>query len=398
MSLSRRARSKRYLVVAVAVFALGAIAAASPSSQPSGRTASSTTASVLSSVLASELGAGPPLSAVQAGLSLFPTPPTGFSPLDATAAQLAEYGFAPRPPAGDDQTWVAAMSNWRYNLSDPVIRDLANRPGSVPSQEAGTSPDSIGRNYGFYDSYGYSGNVTGSLLAPEVNKPNGYYEVEASWTIPTVAPTNSNSYSTIWPGIGAYGGGTLVQAGTEQDYLTGSGATYYAWYEACCRTDPIERMVQNFPVHPGDTMFVDVDLNDSSAPAAYSTLVGYDIVDETTGEGMSILENFSPLSGGDADFVLEDPCIGSVGGVCVDRPMLADFETMAFSGAFWGLQKPDNPPDSEYSGACIGEDVHRDPHDATLVPVPPGIPLANPEAFTDPDGCDFPIVRVNPGV
>ncbi len=357
------------------------------------------------SALAAELRAGPPLSAAQAGLTTFPTPPAGFNPTDASAAQLSEYGFAPRPPAGEDQAWVAAMSHWRYNLVDPVIQNLANRPGTRPqasTPENSAAPDSIGSNCGFFQLL-YAGNARASapecpLYEDEAYQPNGYYGVQAGWTVPTVTPTAKNSSSAIWPGIGGYAdldglsNDSLVQAGTEQDYVAGSGAGYYAWYEACCTTDPDQRVISNFPVHPGDVMFVDVDLLASNAAASYSTLVTYDIINETTGEGLSIDENFSPPSGGEAEFIVENPCYTPG----CHQQMLADFGTIAFTGAFWGLQMPDNPPISEYSGACIGEEDHIDPHIATQTPVPPGIPLANPEAFTDSDGCNFPVARVNP--
>ncbi len=49
----------------------------------------------------------------------YPQPPTGFDPTTATASQLQEYGFPPRP-AGDStsaaqQGWLQAMAAWKVS-------------------------------------------------------------------------------------------------------------------------------------------------------------------------------------------------------------------------------------------------------------------------------------------
>ncbi len=69
---------------------------------------------------------------------------------------------------------------------------------------------------------------------------------------------------------------------------------------------------------------------------------------------------------------------------------------MGFSGAYFGGQVPANSPD-EYFGGCVGDYYHFDPHMATSLSFPPGVPIANPEAFSDSGGCNFPVVRVNDG-
>jgi hypothetical protein len=337
--------------------------------------------------LVTDLGAGPPLTPGQAHLTLYPSPPPGFRPLSATSAQLSEYGF-PQRPRGNATNWRNALNDWRSRLTDPTIRVLKNRPGL----SANDRTSSIGGNKGYYDT-GYAGNANGQIAY----QPNGYYQVQAGWTVPSVTPTAVNSYSSIWPGIGAYASlnhlpnDTLVQAGTEQDYINGSGSTYYAWYEACCNTDPYQNMVSNFAVHPGDRMFINITLLVSNQDAAYSTMVGYDIENLTTGQDFPMVESFGPPSGGDAEFIVERTCVYNN---C--DPMLADFSPIMLTGTNWGIQFPNNPPYSEYSGACVGQDFHFDPHMATSTPVPPGIPVADPEAFTDPYGCNFPVLRVNP--
>lgn len=56
----------------------------------------------------------------------YPQPPSGFDPAKATAAQLDEYGFPPRPPGDASnpqvraalQAWLTAMRSWKS--TDPV--------------------------------------------------------------------------------------------------------------------------------------------------------------------------------------------------------------------------------------------------------------------------------------
>lgn len=54
--------------------------------------------------------------------------------------------------------------------------------------------------------------------------------VNASWTVPEVKPSENNTFSGVWVGIGGYGEDTLIQRGTEQEYIDGK-VPYYSWYE-----------------------------------------------------------------------------------------------------------------------------------------------------------------------
>ena len=51
----------------------------------------------------------------------------------------------------------------------------------------------------------------------------------AAWTVPSVGPTKSPSYSAAWVGIDGFTNSSLIQTGTEQDYYSG-GAHYAAWW------------------------------------------------------------------------------------------------------------------------------------------------------------------------
>ena len=54
--------------------------------------------------------------------------------------------------------------------------------------------------------------------------------VSGSWTVPKVAISDSDSFSSVWIGIGGALDTTLIQVGSEQDSLLGH-AVYSIWYE-----------------------------------------------------------------------------------------------------------------------------------------------------------------------
>jgi peptidase A4-like protein len=47
---------------------------------------------------------------------------------------------------------------------------------------------------------------------------SGYTSATATWTVPSVSPTSSDTYSAAWVGIDGYGNSDLIQAGTESNY------------------------------------------------------------------------------------------------------------------------------------------------------------------------------------
>jgi hypothetical protein len=70
---------------------------------------------------------------------------------------------------------------------------------------------------------------SGYMVAPDSQSPL-VTSVSASWTVPQVMPSENNTFSGVWVGIGGYGEDTLIQTGTEQEYIHGR-VSYYAWYE-----------------------------------------------------------------------------------------------------------------------------------------------------------------------
>jgi hypothetical protein len=119
--------------------------------------------------------------------------------------------------------------------------------------------------------------------------------VSSSWTVPRVTVTSDNSFSAIWIGIGGYGDTTLIQAGTEHDFINGL-EVYSAWYELL----PGES-VNITTVHPGDKINASIMLIDSTTNAW-----SINIHDTTTGQkfNKSFTYNSSRLS---AEWIVERP-------------------------------------------------------------------------------------------
>src|SRR5215475_16026543 len=71
--------------------------------------------------------------------------------------------------------------------------------------------------------------VETNLASPQANV---FTDVQATWVVPSVIPSASNTYSSTWIGLDgdSKSSKTVEQIGIEQDYINGK-AVYYAWYE-----------------------------------------------------------------------------------------------------------------------------------------------------------------------
>ncbi|MDG6924232.1 MAG: hypothetical protein JRN67_13195 [Nitrososphaerota archaeon] len=107
-----------------------------------------------------------------------------------------------------------------------------------------------------------------------------------SWIVQTVSASSSNTYSSQWVGIGGYFDSTLIQTGTESDYVSGA-ASYNAWYELL----PASETPISMTVSPGNVINASVVCVSSCTSSTQSWNITLD--DVTTGAHFSIVTSYS---------------------------------------------------------------------------------------------------------
>jgi hypothetical protein len=144
---------------------------------------------------------------------------------------------------------------------------------------------------------------------PEVTSVNG------SWTVPSVSAVGVDAFSAVWVGIGGQYGNSLIQVGTEQNWISG-GPVYSAWYE----TLPDQSItIDSMQVSAGDRIEASVTLLDSD-----SDLWSVAITDLSTSQSFQTNLTYDPgrLSG---EWIVERPDVNGV------TSTLADFGTVTFT-------------------------------------------------------------------
>jgi hypothetical protein len=93
-----------------------------------------------------------------------------------------------------------------------------------------------------------SGNWSGYAL--ERKKRGAYHSISGYWLVPPVKCSKKNGYSSAWIGIDGFNNSSLIQTGTEQEYVNGK-KIYYAWWEIL----PAPETKIPYPVSPHDLMY-----------------------------------------------------------------------------------------------------------------------------------------------
>jgi hypothetical protein len=139
--------------------------------------------------------------------------------------------------------------------------------------------------------------------------------VSGSWTVPTVKDIGTDAYSSVWVGVGGQFDTSLIQVGTEQDYVNGAQA-YSAWYEML----PNNLVpINSIHVSPGDQMQASISLAD---PNTNTWTIS--ISDQTSGE--SFQQNFQYTSQKlSAEWIVERPQVNNA------LVNLANFGSVTFS-------------------------------------------------------------------
>ena len=141
---------------------------------------------------------------------------------------------------------------------------------------------------------------SGYMVAPDVQDQSPLVTgVNASWRVPEVKPSENNTFSGVWVGIGGYGEDTLIQTGTEQECIDGK-VTYYSWYELL----PAHLVrISDFKVRPSDVIMASISL---ASQNSNTWLI--EINDVTRGEHFkkTVVYNSSMLS---AEWIVERPLV-----------------------------------------------------------------------------------------
>lgn len=105
-----------------------------------------------------------------------------------------------------------------------------------------------------------SANWCGYAALTDLKKPKkgSVTQVEGFWTVPEVAPSINNSFSSIWVGIDGFKGSTVEQIGTEQDWH-GGAAHYFAWFEMFPKQ---AFKIKDFTIFPGSNVAARVRFNE----------------------------------------------------------------------------------------------------------------------------------------
>jgi hypothetical protein len=157
----------------------------------------------------------------------------------------------------------------------------------------------------------------------------GFTAVTGTWHVPEVqTPTKKrllkkSAYSSTWVGIDGFNNRSLIQAGTEQDWVRGR-ALYQAWWELFPAP---ETPIPSMTIHPGDAISVSITRGVPNWTIS--------VTDTTSGQSFSSSHAYHG-PGASAEWIQEAPTLGRrVATLAVDS--LAVFDHGTANGASPGL-------------------------------------------------------------
>lgn len=232
------------------------------------------------------------------GIVHMPVPPAGWSPLTASDADLARYGYPARPAGEDDlSAWNQDWATYKSTPTPSLCVVPASDPGSV------FNSTDYSRNWGGYISEAASGN--------HYVAASGEYDQPAHLSTPCAGNKQSE-----WVGLGGYqrrsdNSAGLIQVGTG---INTSGP--YAWYEwvgldSSGNSIGIpQHEITSLNINAGDHIHVSVFYATSNDQADFI------VQNETTGTSQSVLKTVNQsafFDGRDGDFIIERPTSSTTG-------------------------------------------------------------------------------------
>jgi Peptidase A4 family len=212
---------------------------------------------------------------------------------------------------------AVALAGLAAGLALAVVPAVAS---ASPSRHVNSLDHVVGHTKSAQQSSNWSGYAeTGS----------GFTNASATWTVPSVSASGSDTFSSAWVGIDGDGNSNLIQTGTESDY-SGGQASYYAWWEIL---PAAETPIDSLSVSPGDSITASV------AQASGSTW-NISLTDNTTGRSFSTQQQYGG-SGSSVEYIQEAPEING------QISQIADFSPFDFSGLTVNGGSPNLTADDE---------------------------------------------------
>jgi hypothetical protein len=251
----------------------------------------------------------------------FTLPPDGFDPLNASAAELAVYGFPERPT---DPRFLARF-NGHYSRLKGRLRCIEPtftlRPSLRPAKVAGAD-DVAGATVPFW-----SGAV---VYAPQ---GESFQWMQAEWVVPNVSTaitagsaigTTASPYTAVsWVGLG---NSSLLQAGAGGQISPNGTPSFFLWHEWL---PPGWVTINNLPVNAGD--LITVMICTPSGKGSTSSTIYF----SNNTQGLQTSYNLSwpnvsgstPFLGDQAEWIVERPAV--TGGLAI----LPNYGDVFFSSA-----------------------------------------------------------------
>jgi Peptidase A4 family len=249
------------------------------------------------------------------GVTAAAEPPAWLDPLTATDADLAAYGFPPRP---DAQTQPERLRSWQRAMAHPkhlivpnlgitnVTHSLTRAVQVLPNNpQVNPEPPVPYDNATAFETPNWSAAVA---VLSDVSSfgASSFHTISAEYVVP-VAPQPTGDCTATWESswVGIDGdsdlSSDLLQAGTESDASCES-QNYFAWYQWLPQ-NPTAVPITNFPVSPGDDIWIEVW--NTSATEGYAYIFNY-----ATGQAVNL--SFQAISGtqlvgNTAEWVVERP-------------------------------------------------------------------------------------------
>ena len=161
---------------------------------------------------------------------------------------------------------------------------------------------------------------SGYVVSSDLGNPQPYVTgIRASWIVPNAFPTSIDTYSSAWIGIGGFQPDkTLIQTGTEHDYVNGR-EFYSAWYEIL--PDQAIR-IEEMNISPGDLITALIELTN---PQTNEWKVEIKDITKNQEFSINLIYNSSKIT---AEWIVERPLVSN------QVSSLANFGTISFTDCY----------------------------------------------------------------